>query len=145
MKRERIFLDSSVWIAAILSESGGSRKILDTLRDQDLCILLSDRVKEEVLVNIGRKAPSFLQKAHFLLSRQRIRVSGKASMKQIVPYLEILPKEDAQVFAEAYKARAIHFITLDQKHFIACRQKLQKLSGISIFTPGEFIQKHFYV
>jgi predicted nucleic acid-binding protein len=132
-----------VWIAAILSQSGGSRRILEETWRRRLPILISRRIKEEVLTNVIRKAPSFLKEARFLLVRQKPHLSGRATLGVIARYSRILPNEDAQVFAEALNAEATHFITLDQKHFLARRRELQRLSGMIIYTPGEFIQTHF--
>jgi hypothetical protein len=42
MKAERLVIDSNVWIAALLSPAGTARRLVDTLLDHEIDILMSE-------------------------------------------------------------------------------------------------------
>lgn len=54
MKAERLVIDSNVWIAALISPAGTARKLLDTVLDHDIDILMSESTFTELVSRLDR-------------------------------------------------------------------------------------------
>lgn len=54
MKAERIVIDSNVWIAALVSPSGAARRLVNTVLDREIEVLLSEAVFDELVTRLER-------------------------------------------------------------------------------------------
>ena len=130
----RLFLDSSVLLAASGSELGASREIFRRAGDCDWSLLASSYVVGEVLANLPDVSPT--AKANW--SRLRL---------QLALVDDVLTLDRAAVF-EAAKDRPILFsalawsdvlLTLDRADFGALLGGT--FYGLSILTPGKFLER----
>jgi predicted nucleic acid-binding protein len=138
LKNRKVFLDASVIFAAVLSPTGGARKLFQLGEAGMLKLVIGPNVLRECDEVVRRKAPSSLPALAQLLALGRVDTSIAPTKRHIViarSMVEYGP--DALVLAEAISARPDWFVTRDKEHFL----KERKASVIfSIGTPGDLIQ-----
>lgn len=135
----KIFLDSSVIIAALLSPQGGSGRILELCEAKIIKGIISKDVVREIQEAIERKLPELKSSFKKLLKISRLRTikqiksSWRHKAKRWISY-----EKDALILAGAKQANVDFLLTLDLKHFIKDQTVAQK-SGLKIYTPGDFL------
>lgn len=139
--RYRVFIDSSVLFAAVLSPGGGSFRILREARGRRIALLVSSYVLDEVEGALQEKRPEVLRNFHIFSLHFPIEVAGYPSKSVVRKYLNLLPSEDAPILAAAVAAGATHLLTLDRKHFLIPLKDVEL--PLAIMTPGDFIQRYF--
>jgi len=142
MKRKilRVFLDTSVIFAAVLSPSGGARKLFQLGEAQMLSLLVGKNVLRECDEVVRRKAPTSLPALAQLLELGRVEITPAPTRKMITLASTIVAYEpDAYVLAEAIRAEPDWFVTHDNQHFL----KGANFSHLAflIGTPGDLIQQ----
>lgn len=137
----KLFLDSSVVLAALWSANGGSAKILMLCEAQIFKGYISEEVVEEVNEVLTRKAPETLPLFKTMLKTTHLKILSKLRKADIEKAKKwIKDAKDAPILAAAKRAKVDRLITLDLKDFIRDSEVSRK-SGIAIWTPGEFLQK----
>lgn len=139
-KSLRIYLDTSVIFAAVLSPAGGARKLFLLAEAGILKPVVGPTVLRECDEVIRRKAPGSLATLAQLLAMAQTETSSRptrAQIKTAQSYVHYAP--DARVLAEAIAAAPDWFITHDKQHFLKTRRKIQL--PFEIGTPGDLIQK----
>jgi predicted nucleic acid-binding protein len=134
----RVFLDTSVLFAAVLSATGGSRLILRLAEAGVVRLWVGEWVLQEADGVLARKAPESKALFALLLDRAGVKVgpapdaSARKQAGMVVDY-----EPDARVLAEALAAGVDYFVTLD------CQHLLDTLGGtdlpFSVGTPGDFL------
>jgi predicted nucleic acid-binding protein len=136
----RVFLDTSVLFAAVLSPGGGGRKLFLLAEAGVLKLLVGPTVLRECEEVVKRKAPGSLSKLAHLLAAARTETASAPSKRQIdIARSHVYYLPDAQVLAEAIRAKPDWFVTHDKKHFLKSRRNM--LLPFEIGTPGDFIEK----
>jgi predicted nucleic acid-binding protein len=117
-KERRVFLDSSVLIAASISATGSARELLRRGFRGQLELVLSSLVWDETERNLADKAPAALPA--FALFRAtlparivRVTKSGTARAARVVV------TKDAAIVAGAVQAKAAYLATFDRRHLLA--------------------------
>lgn len=134
----RVFLDTSVLFAAVLSETGGSRLILKLGETSALRLFVGPRVLQEAEGILARKAPQHKGRFALLLDRANIVVGSspdKGALEQASAIVEYAP--DARVLAEAIAVGSDYFVSLDRKHLVD--NPRAAVSPFPIGTPGDFL------
>ena len=135
----RIFLDTSVIFAAVLSETGGARKLFRLGEAGVLQLIVGSNVLRECEDVVRRKVPASLPKLAYLLELGMVEIttqSPDAFMEQATAI--VVYKPDAYVLAEAIGTRPDWFITHDQTHFLSVNPDSNL--AFRIGTPGDLIQ-----
>lgn len=140
VKKPKVFLDSSVWFAAVCSPTGGSSFIL-SLASGRIEIITTKTVLAEVERNVRQKL-EFYHLERFFNLLKKIQVLNQLPDKKLIRQAKkVIVAKDAVILAEAKKAQVDFLITLDKKHFL--KDKVRKfVKGAEICTPGEFIEEH---
>jgi len=138
-KGPRIFLDSSVVFAAVLSPTGGARKLFLLAEAGVLCLVVSPDILRECEDVARRKSPSSLPLLAQLLASCAVETSPAPTRRQIERakrHIRYLP--DAHVLAGAFGAEPDWLITHDKEHFLRIRAE----GGLPfrIGTPGDLIR-----
>lgn len=139
----KIFLDSSVIIAALLSETGGSAKIMSLCETGLFEGYISQEVIKEIHTVLQRKLPGALplfEKLIFSSKCKKITLKKSAKTKEAQKWIR--DPFDVHVLLAAKQIPADYLITLDIKHFIR-DPEVAKKSGLIILTPGDFLQQIF--
>jgi predicted nucleic acid-binding protein len=140
MKRVRkLFLDTSVIFSAVLSETGGARKLFRLGEAGVLQLVVGSNVLRECEDVIRRKVPASLPKLAYLLELGMVKIAPQSTDAFIEQATAIVVyKPDAYVLAEAIAAGPDWFITHDKTHFL--RVKPDSNLAFRIGTPGDLIQ-----
>jgi len=139
LKNRKVFLDTSVIFAAVLSPTGGARKLFQLGEAGMLKLVIGPNVLRECDEVVRRKMPSSLPALAQLLALGRVETSIAPTKRHIVLARSMVEyKPDALVLAEAISARPDWFVTHDTEHFL----KERKVSDLtfSVGTPGDLIQ-----
>ena len=135
----RVFLDTSVVFAAVLSPGGGARRLFHLAEAGLLTLIVGPNVLRECDEVVRRKAPSSLPGLAQLLAAGRVQTCPPPSDKQVADarsYVEYKP--DAHVLAEAISAGADWLVTHDKAHFLKVSAETQL--PFKIGTPGDLIR-----
>ncbi len=136
--RWSLFLDTSVWIAAILSDRGASFALLQEGRASSVAIVSSPDVFDEAVRNFVKKYPERVR--DFWDAFDRVHpLLVTPSTDAIRSAARIIHPDDALILAGALAAEADALVTLDKKHFL----QLEVLTRvpIEIVTPAEALQQ----
>lgn len=136
--RPRVFLDTSVLFAAVLSTEGGSRLVLKLGEAGAISLWVGSRVLQEADGVVSRKAPETRPLLALLLSKAEVMTGSKpdaASLARARAVVSYAP--DAHVLAEALSAEVDYFVTLDHQHFVG--NPRAGTLPFPIGTPGDFL------
>jgi predicted nucleic acid-binding protein len=139
-KKPRLFLDTSVIFAAVLSPSGGARKLFLLGEAGLMQLVVGPTVLRECQEVIQRKSPASLPILAQLMANASFETSQAPTQKQIdaaEAYVQYKP--DARVLAEAMLAKPDWFVTHDKEHFLKHRSKINL--PFEIGTPGDVLQR----
>jgi predicted nucleic acid-binding protein len=135
-----VFLDTSVVFAAVLSPTGGARKLFLLGEAGLLSLVVGPTVLRECDDVVRRKTPGSLSTLAQLLSNSSLETSPAPNKKQVAAaeaHVQYAP--DAYVLAEAMIASPDWFITHDKEHFLKHRNRIDL--PFEIGTPGDFLQR----
>ena len=134
----RVFLDTSMLFAAVLSETGGSRLILELGEAGAIQLVVGPRVLQEADGVLARKAPQHKGLFALLLDRANVIVGpapDTASLEQAGDVIAYAP--DAHVLAEAIAARSDYLVSLNHKHLVG--NPRAAVLSFPIGSPGDFL------
>lgn len=136
----KIFIDSSVIIAGLLSDSGGSAKIMGFCESKLLEGHISSQVVEEISSVIKRKIPEISEDFNALVRFSNLKIL-KMVPKEIQSKAKtwITDPNDSHILAAAKHLQVDYLLTLDIHHFIKDKSVAKK-SQLKILTPKEFLQ-----
>jgi predicted nucleic acid-binding protein len=139
IKNHRIFLDTSVVFAAVLSEAGGARKLFRFAEIELIQLVVGPNVLRECETVVRRKAPESLPVFAYLLELSQVEIArepAEEAIEQANSILEYQP--DVYVLAEAIGAAPDWFVTHDKEHFLTIKKNSK--FGFLVGTPGDLIQ-----
>ncbi|MBU2578803.1 putative toxin-antitoxin system toxin component, PIN family [Patescibacteria group bacterium] len=141
MVKNRVFLDSSVIISALLSSEGGSFHILYYFKNV-FEFQINEYVFDEVLNVLDEKFsdnPQLKNKFFTLIGLMSVRVLPDVSKSEVKFLEKFLSKEDAPILAAALKYSS-YLLTLDNDFLTDLVLKFASNKNLSILKPKEFIQ-----
>jgi predicted nucleic acid-binding protein len=134
----RVFLDTSVLFAAVLSETGGARLVLSLGEARAIQVYVGPQVLREADGVLERKAPQSKVRFALLLDRARVRVVAEPDAGALAQAgAVIFTTPDARVLAEAITAGVDYLVTLDREHFVG-NPRITRLPFV-VGTPGDFL------
>jgi len=139
-KNLKVFLDTSVVFAAVLSPAGGARRLFLLAEAGILKLVIGPTVLKECEEVVRRKTPGSLPILAQLLAAAQVESSAPPSrgqIKAVKAYVRYEP--DARVLAEAINAKPDWFVTHDKEHFLKSRSKFDLTFEMG--TPGDLIQR----
>lgn len=136
-RRRRVFLDTSVLFAAILSPQGGSRLVLKLGEAGLISVFVGRTVLAEANDVVTRKAPRTRPLLAVLLDAAGVEVGPASSRKHLASARRFVAHDgDAAVLAEALAAEADWLLTHDKRHLL--RADAHGLP-LTIGTPGDLV------
>lgn len=136
----KVFLDTSVLVAALLSPEGGSAQIVEFCEAKLFQGVISSDVDRELMEVIRRKFPEVELHAKKILKAAHLKIIKKTAptfLKKASRWIEYL--NDAKILAAAKQGKTDYLITLDIRHFLKDPKIAQK-AGMKISTPGDFLK-----
>lgn len=139
---KKVFLDSSVLVAASGSTSGASALILGYCRNSKIKGYVSIDVVGEARKNINLKfGKKEKNRFKFFLKHAKLNLTDQPSIEKITEAESVINVKDAPILAASKDSSAEFLITLDRKHFLNS-EVTKFVRGQKILTPGEFVQKY---
>jgi predicted nucleic acid-binding protein len=138
LKNRKVFLDTSVVFAAVLSDQGGARVLFRLAEIGAIRLMIGPSVLKEADEVVRRKAPKSMPLLAQLLDAAHVEIGQPALAHQQEQALAIIKyPPDAAVLAEALRAEPDWVITHDQEHFLS-EPGLQDLP-FKVGTPGDLL------
>lgn len=139
--KAKVFLDSSVVIAAMLSTSGGSFRICRESHEGNLHLYTNTYVRDEVHEVLGRKYPWMVLRIEFFFRWAKFSLQKNPTVATVRHYATLIHPEDAPILAGAAKAKVHALVTLDRRDFFT-----EKLNAVKfpfrIMLPKEFFERY---
>lgn len=140
MQKNKVFLDSSILITAVLSSQGGSFYMLTQLNKQ-YEFQINEYVLEETMRVLATKfnnQPGLKTNLYLLLGIAAINVLPNPTPKQIKKLMKIINKEDSPILASALEHDSF-LVTLDNDFFTKITIEFSQKRSLKILKPQEFI------
>jgi len=139
-KNLKIFLDTSVLFSAVLSSTGGARKLFHLAEAGLLPVMIGPNVLREADEVVRRKMPASLPMLAQLLEAGQVETCSAPTPKQIESAQGLVAyTPDARVLAEAIRSEPDWFVTHDKEHFLKPKKGITL--SFEIGTPGDLLQK----
>lgn len=133
----KVFLDTSVIFAAVLSPQGGARMVFHLGESRLAHLWIGRQVLKECQAVIQRKAADSLPLLALFLDTAEVQIGTEASAaaleyaRRLVTY-----PPDAFVLAEAIEIKPDWFLTHDHRHFL--KSPIGNLP-FQVGSPGDFL------
>lgn len=138
-KPSKIFIDSSVLIAAAISPSGSARDlIMKSFRD-DIKVVISNLVLEETQRNLANKAPKALPALQLFLEVLNPEVVNPTKTL-VLKVSRVVELKDAPIVAGAISSKADYLVSYDQKHLLQHKKEIEANFKIKVITPDEIVR-----
>jgi len=139
LKNLKVFLDTSVIFAAVLSKTGGARKLFHLGESEVLHLIVGPTVLRQADEVVRRKVPASVPTLAQLLSIGRVETAPISTKKQLeLARALVRYPPDARVLAEAIRGNPDWFVTHDKEHFL--RMRNDTVLPFRIGTPGDLLQ-----
>lgn len=135
----RVFFDASVIIASLLSSTGGSSKLFQYVKANQLVGVTSQTAIDEVLEKTEKIKKSKEEIEEFI-AKSGLMVRKSITVKEIAPYENLIDVEDAHLVAGAMLTKSTHLVSLDKKHIL--RENIKsKFLPLRIVSPKELLEE----
>ena len=139
LKNLKVFLDTSVIFAAVLSRTGGARKLFHLGEAGLLHLFVGPTVLQEADKVVRRKIPTSLPVLAQLLGTGQVATSPAANEGQLeLARACVQYSPDVRMLAEAIQANPDWFVTHDKEHFLQIQAEANL--PFRIGTPGHLLQ-----
>jgi len=131
----RIFFDTSVYIAALLSPGGAAGELVRLAEAGVIRMVVSKEVIVEADRVLAGKFPELIQDSRGLWKHLNPEMAPDPTASQIKPFLEKLSKGDASILCVAHLARVSVFVTWNTRDFMA--HGVASLVDCSVVVPAD--------
>lgn len=134
-----VFFDASVIIAAILSPTGGSAKLLTLAKNKTIVAITSQTVIDEV-IDHADKLHQTPEEILSYIKESDVLVRERVTQKEIEKVSAIVDPTDAHLLVGARGATCQYLVTLDKKHLLRADVR-RSVAPIRIVNPKELLGK----
>ena len=131
----RIFFDTSVYIAALISPKGAAGELVRLVESGGLRMIVSQEVIIEADRVLTAKFPELIQESRRLLKHLAPEIAPDPTINQVKSFLEKLPKADATILCSAHLAEVSAFVTWNTRDFMG--QQILALVDFPIVVPAD--------
>ncbi len=133
-KRTRVFVDSSVLMAAAISATGFARDLILAGQLKDVTLVLSALVVEETERNLRRKALAAIPAFEFFLTQIPFATTeaSRALVRRVAKVVEL---KDAAIVAGAMSGKVQYLATYDRRHLLSQAGIIRAAFGVDVVTP----------
>ena len=115
----RVFFDTSVYIAALLSPQGAAGELVRLAEAGVIRMIVSKEVITESDRVLSAKFPELVQESRKLWKQLGPEMSPDPAASQLKPFLGRLDKGDALILCAAHLAKPSVFVTWNTRDFMA--------------------------
>lgn len=135
----KVFLDSSILVAACASKTGASALVLDYCRKKKISGFVSLETIGEARINVNLKLnPTQKKRFSYFLRFANLFLVPTPFVEEITKCEKVINHKDAPILAAALKSSASFLLTLDRKHFFK-PEVIEFTKPLKIATPGDFV------
>jgi predicted nucleic acid-binding protein len=138
-RANRVFIDSSVLIAAAISASGKARDLLLAALRGQVLVYLTDLVFLETERNLIRKAPAALP-AYELFRDAFAPTVVNPPTALVLAVAKVVAVKDAPIVAAAIQASSTYLATYNRRHLLQQRATIYQHFAITVATPDEVLR-----
>ena len=133
----RIFFDTSVYIAALLSPTGAAGELVRLAEAGVIRMVVSEEVIVEADRVLAGKFPELIQESRRLWKHLNPEMAPDPTASQIKPFLEKLSQGDASILCSAHLAslKVSAFVTWNTRDFMA--QGVTSLVDCPVVVPAD--------
>jgi len=131
----RVFFDTSVYIAALLSPKGAAGELVRLTEAGVLRMVVSQEVIIEADRVLTLKFPELIQENRRLWKQLAPEIAPDPTINQAKLFLERLPKADATILCSAHLAEVSAFVTWNTRDFMG--QHILALVDFPILVPAD--------
>jgi len=142
MPRPRVFVDSSVIIAALLSSTGGSFFLLTQCHgafDFQINEYILAEVQEILRVKFARQ-PGLMSDLFLLLGVAHVVVLPDPRKAEVRKIAKIISENDAPILASALRS-SDYLVTLDNEFFAVPLASAARPTSLRIVKPGTLLKE----
>ena len=143
VKSWHVFLDSSVLIAGVISQTGASSAILDLGEAGEIVIILSKGVLVETDRVFEKKFPGLIGNFREFIKNLSPIIVEDPTTQEIREAEGVIDKDDALILAAAPKENIHYLVSLDIKHFHS--NKVRQYLKSPIVTPSQFLTEFRHI
>ena len=115
----RIFFDTSVYIASLLSPNGAAGELIQLAEAGVIRMVVCEEVIIEADRVLAAKFPQLIQESRRLWKQLNPEIAPTPKAAQLKPFVKKLPKADALILGAAHMARVSVFVTWNTRDFMA--------------------------
>ena len=134
----RIFFDTSVYIAALLSPKGAGGELIRLAEARAIRMVVSEKVVVEADQVLARRFPELIEESRRLWKALTPEISPKPHPEVLAPFLKRLPPGDASILCSATLAQVSAFTTWNTRDFM--KPGARNLVSFPIVVPGECLE-----
>lgn len=131
----RVFFDTSVYIAALLSPGGAAGELVRLAEAGIVRMVVSQEVIVEADRVLAGKFPELVQENRRLWKHLHPEMAHDPSTSQLRPFLEKLSRGDALILCAAGMAKVSAFVTWNTRDFM--RHGVSSLVDFPIVVPSD--------
>ena len=131
----RIFFDTSVYIAALLSPGGAAGELVRLAEAGVIRMIVSKEVIIEADRVLAVKFPGLIQESRRLWKHLNPEMVPDPAESQVKPFLEKLPRGDAVILSAAHLAKVSAFVTWNTRDFMT--RGVLSLVDFPILVPAD--------
>ena len=131
----RIFFDTSVYIAALLSAEGAARELMRLVEGRTIRMVVSEEVIVEVDRVLSRKFTTRVQQSRELWKHLSPEIAPNPTADQIKLFSHKLAKGDASILCSAHLAKVSAFVTWNTRDFMT--HGVESLVNFPIVVPSD--------
>jgi predicted nucleic acid-binding protein len=115
----RLFFDTSVYIASLLSSDGAAAELVRLAEARAIQMVVSEEVIIESDRVLTAKFPELIQESRKLWEHLSPEVAPTPAVNQMRHFLEKLPRGDSTILCSAHLAKVSAFVTWNTRDFMA--------------------------
>lgn len=134
----RIFFDTSVYIAALISPQGASGELVRLAEAEAIRMAVSEEVIIETDRVLGAKFPDLIEESRTLWKNIGPEIASEPSKRDLEPFLKKLPLGDASILSSASLAKVSAFVTWNTRDFMV--PGIESLVSFPIVVPADALK-----
>lgn len=136
--RPRVFLDTNVLFSGLYSAEGPPGEILRLYVQQEITVVVSRKVLQELVQTIQEKLPQARPDLERLLISVPPEVVADPTPQQVAQARGVINVGDAPILAAAISAEPDIFVTGNTRHFLD-NPEVANYSRLSMMTPTQLL------
>ena len=138
-KVSKLFIDSSVLMAASISSTGFARDLIIRAINNKFKIVVSDLVLEETVRNLANKASEALPVLQLFLETLNPEVVSPTK-SLVVKVSKVIELKDAPIVAGAIVAKVDYLVSFDRKHLLGHSKEIRTHFKVKVVAPDELLR-----